>query len=388
MKRIANRPFALSLRNTFRQRGRLLLTLGTLALGGAGFIVAMNVNASMNYSVNSKFDAQKYDVQMIFTRPFEEQDLEKQAKTVAGVKQVESWGSANFVRVLSNGTESNKYKLNAPPENSTLITALPLVEGRWLHVGDTHALVINHSLLALQPDIKVGENITLRIAGKENTWRVVGVVQELMGQPAVYMTKESLNNAMGWQGVASALVVVTDQRNVETVAQVTRGLEKKFSDTSFEVDSTMRLADARKMIEDHLQILATFLVLMSVLVLLVGGLGLASTMSINVLERTREIGVLRAIGASSSSILRIIVAEGAIIGTISWVLALIISWPISVFVSNTFGMTFFDAPLRFAVSIPGMLIWLAISTGFAALASLYPAWGATRLTVRQILAYE
>ncbi len=150
----------------------------------------------------------------------------------------------------------------------------------------------------------------------------------------------------------------------------------------------MRLVDTRKQIEDHLLILATFLVLMSVLVLLVGGLGLASTMSINVLERTREIGVMRAIGASTGSILQTIVTEGTIIGGLSWVLALIISWPVSVFVSNTFGMTFFDAPLRFAVSLPGIFIWLAISICFAALASLYPAWSATQLTVRQILAYE
>ncbi len=127
---------------------------------------------------------------------------------------------------------------------------------------------------------------------------------------------------------------------------------------------------------------------MSILVLLVGGLGLASTMGINVLERTREIGVMRAIGASTESILGIILTEGAIIGAISWLLSLVISWPASIFVSNTFGMTFFDAPLRFAFSFPGIFIWLVISIVFAALASLYPAWNATQLTVRQILAYE
>jgi putative ABC transport system permease protein len=50
-------------------------------------------------------------------------------------------------------------------------------------------------------------------------------------------------------------------------------------------------------------------------------------------------------------------------------------------------MTFLEAPLRFAASFSGMLGWLAISIGFSALASLYPAWSATQLTVRQILAY-
>ena len=244
---------------------------------------------------------------------------------------------------------------NAPPANTNLITTLPLVEGRWLEKSDSNAVVINHALLALQPDLSVGKTITLRIAGKDSSWRVVGVVRELMGIPGIYITKELLNSAMNWENKATSLVVVADQRDTETVAQVTRRLEEKLSNAGYEVDNTMRLVDTRKQIEDHLLILATFLVLMSVLVLLVGGLGLASTMSINVLERTREIGVMRAIGASTGSILRTIVTEGSIVGGLSWVLALIISWPVSVFVSNTFGMTFFDAPLQFAVSLPGIL---------------------------------
>jgi putative ABC transport system permease protein len=386
--KMVSRPFALSLRNTFRQRGRLLLTLGTLAVGGAGFIVAMNVSASATSTVDAEFAAQKYDIQTTFSQPYPEQELEQQAKAVDGVARVESWGSAQVVRVLENGTESNKFRLLAPPEHTELMTTLPLLEGRWLEAGDTNALVANHALLGAQPDLKVGDELTLRIAGKETTWKLVGVVQEMMFPPTVYMTRESLNAALGWDGLASALVVVADQRDAATVVQVSRRLESQLAANGFDVYSSTRMADYRKVIEDHLLVLSTFLVLMSVLVLLVGGLGLASTMSINILERTREIGVLRAIGASSGSILKIIVAEGAIIGALSWVLAIIIAWPVSAFVSTTFGMTFFEAPLRLAVSVPGILIWLGISTGFAALASLYPAWSATQLTVRQILAYE
>ncbi len=315
MRKIANRPFVLSLRNTFRQRGRLLLTLGTLAVGGAGFIVAMNVSASASSTVDAEFAAQKYDIQTVFSFPYPEQELEQQAKAVAGVARVESWGSAQVVRVLDNGTESNKFRLLAPPERTVLMTTLPLLEGRWLAVDDGNVLVANHALLAAQPDLKIGGPITLRIAGKETTWKLVGVVQEMMFPPTVYMTKESLNAAMGWDGLASTLVVVANPRDAETVVQVSRRLESQFAGSGLDVYGSVRMADYRKVIEDHLLVLSTFLVLMSVLVLLVGGLGLASTMSINILERTREIGVLRAIGASSGSILKIIVAEGAIIGT-------------------------------------------------------------------------
>ena len=374
--------------NTFRQRGRLILTLGTLAIGGAGFIVAMNVSASMNASVNDKFNAQKYDVQFTFNQPYSEKELEQTVLSVEGVSRLECWGNATAVRQLADGTESNKFSLLAPPGITDLMTSLPLLDGRWLHPEDDNALVFNNVLLSLMPDVKVGDTVILNIAGKESAWRLVGVAQEIMSPPVAYVNKEALDRVLGMDGQASAVIVVSRNRNAENVASLTRNLEAKFAASGLDVARTTRMVDARKMVEDHLLLLATFLTIMSILVLLVGGLGLASTMSINVMERTREIGVMRAIGASARSILTIIVSEGAIMGGLAWALALIISWPISQFVSTTFGLTFFDTPLRFAVSLPGIFGWLAISIGFSALASLYPAWSATQLTVRQSLAYE
>lgn len=388
LPKFISRPFMLSLRNTFRQRGRLILTLGTLAIGGAGFIVAMNVTASMNATVDDKFNAQKFDIQFTFNSPYRESELEQTGNSVEGVAKVESWGSASAVRLLEDGTESNKFSLLAPPEKTDLMTALPLMEGSWLQPADDNALVFNNVLMALHPGLKVGDTVTLNIAGKESEWRLVGVAQEIMSPPIAYVNKEALNCALEMDGMASALVVVSQNRSAESVASLTRSLEAKFSATGLDIARTIRMVDARKMVEDHLLLLASFLMIMSILVLLVGGLGLASTMSINVMERTREIGVMRAIGASARSILKIIVSEGAIIGALAWILALVISWPISQFVSTTFGMTFFETPLRFAVSMPGILGWLVISIGFSALASLYPAWSATQFTVRQILAYE
>lgn len=154
------------------------------------------------------------------------------------------------------------------------------------------------------------------------------------------------------------------------------------------VSSLMKIADYRKAVENHLLIIATFLIIMSVLVVLVGGLGLATTISINVLERTREIGIMRAIGASTHSLTGIIVTEGMIIGVLSWFISMALSWPLSRFVSYYFGMIFFEAPLEFAASISGFVIWLVIVILFAALASFYPSWKASQMPVRNALSYE
>jgi putative ABC transport system permease protein len=125
------------------------------------------------------------------------------------------------------------------------------------------------------------------------------------------------------------------------------------------------IADRRKIIEDHLVVIVTFLILMSLLIVGVSGLGLMTTMSINVLERTREISVMRAIGASNQAVLRIIIMEGTLAGLLSWLLTLALAWPISIVIGNTFEMILLQATLEFVFAPLGLALWLAIVIVFA-----------------------
>jgi putative ABC transport system permease protein len=112
------------------------------------------------------------------------------------------------------------------------------------------------------------------------------------------------------------------------------------------------------------------------------------TMSINVLERTREIGVMRAIGASNGAVRQVFIVEGVIIGLLSWLVGAILAYPISKLLSDTVGRQFLSTPLDYTFSIPGMLLWLGVVLLLSALTSFLPAWNASRLTVREVLAYE
>ena len=112
------------------------------------------------------------------------------------------------------------------------------------------------------------------------------------------------------------------------------------------------------------------------------------TMTINVVERSREIGVLRAVGASDRSVLTIFLVEGVLIGALSWVIGVLGSLPISRLLSDALGIVFADRPLSHASSIEAALAWAGIVLALAAVASLLPSWRASRLAVREILAYE
>ncbi len=112
------------------------------------------------------------------------------------------------------------------------------------------------------------------------------------------------------------------------------------------------------------------------------------TMSMNVLERSREIGVLRAIGASSRSIFSLVLTEGMVIGFLSWALSLIIAIPISRLMFDVLMIALFRSSGNFKLSLPGFIIWFGIMIVISWLACLIPARNASRMTIREVLAYE
>jgi putative ABC transport system permease protein len=135
-------------------------------------------------------------------------------------------------------------------------------------------------------------------------------------------------------------------------------------------------------------IIVYFMMGMAVLIAMVGGLGLMGTMSINVLERTREIGVMRAIGASNGDIQSIVIVEGMVVGLVSWVVSILVSIPVTGVLTYGVGVSTLGSPLPPVIDPRGMIVWLVFSLVLTVISSALPARGASRLTVKDILAYE
>ena len=135
-------------------------------------------------------------------------------------------------------------------------------------------------------------------------------------------------------------------------------------------------------------ILVYFMLGMAAMIAIVGGLGLMGTMSINVLERTREIGVMRAIGASNGDIQGIVIVEGMVIGLISWAISILFAIPITGMLCFGVGMAILTAPMPAVYGVTGIIAWLIFTLVLATIASALPARRASRLTVRDTLAYE
>jgi putative ABC transport system permease protein len=119
----------------------------------------------------------------------------------------------------------------------------------------------------------------------------------------------------------------------------------------------------------------------------VGGIGLMGSLSISVVERTKEIGVMRAIGARSASVIGMFMMEGILQGLFSWAVAVPISFALGRPLADLLGITMFDAKLDYQYNYNAVIVWLIVILVISTLASVLPARNATRISVRDSLAY-
>ena len=380
------RPVALSLRNTFLRKGRLALTLTTLVLASAVVMGVLSVRASTLKTVDDIAAFWTYDAQVFLARPESGTELERAAAKVPGVTDVETRveASASFKR--PDGSELQGVYAVGIPAGSRFVNP-NIVSGRWIRSGDDHSIVINADVVKDQPDLHVGSTLRLKMRGGEEDWKVVGVAAGQMRGAIIFFEKRALDSAIGANGGVTRLLVKSANHSPDAQAQVANELETRLDKGGFAISGSETQSAQKDAIASQLGILVTFLVIMASLLAAVGVIGLTGTMSINVLESTREIGVMRSIGASHRSIFGIFITEGVVVALMAWAMGAVLSWPLSVWLVSALGSAM-SLPLSYAFSWAGVLGWLVAVVVIAVLASLLPAWRASQVSVRDAIAYE
>lgn len=378
---------SLSVRNTFRKKGRLLLTFGTLILGGSLFILSLNIFSSLQNTVEQSFKAMKYDVEVRLTQPYSVEKVDSVIEGIDHLSQVEYMNYSTAVLTRDNNVASKQYLLKAVPADATLIQ-LPLLEGKWYESSDKNGIVINHNLANKETGIQVGDVVNLKIEGKQKEFTVIGIAKEVASKPTIYMDRETYLDLTGNLANVNYILFKTDKRDYDTQRELVQNFEQNSKNQGLDVLDNWMTYQHKKSFLDHLTMVLIFLVFMAVLTVIVGGMGLASTMGISVLERMREIGVMRSIGASNTDIFKIVLTEGLIIGTISWIIVSILSIPLAETVGNRIGLIALHIQLDTDYALISYVLWLVFSTIITAISSLIPALKASHKPVRDTIAYE
>lgn len=383
------RSMLLSVRNTFRNKGRLTLTLITLTLGSATFISVFSVRASLSSTVEDMIKWFNCDTMFALDRSYRADKLRREAQSVPGVTQTDVWVQLPARLVRGDGSESGMIYMFGPTVHpDSLIVSPSLADGRWLAEGDENAVVVPSALLLDEPELELGGDIVLKIDGDEYTFKIVGTFKGMSFLPIMYVNYDYITRITNRIGEADAVMVAMQQHDPAYVDVVTRALEERFNRVGIEIGLATTINNERRDAEASFDAIVSLLLAMAVLLALVGGLGLMGTMSINVLERTREIGVLRAIGASNRGVAMVFIREGVVIGLMSWAMGAVFAIPMSHGLNQALGMAVMGVPLTYSYSMPGLWMWLVIVILLSVFASFVPARNASRLTVREVLAYE
>jgi putative ABC transport system permease protein len=357
-------------------------------MGGAIFIAVFNVRVSLrDYTeqIGSYFRA---DVTLDFDSPYRMDEVRQFAFQVEGVEDVEGWQFIGIELLYPDGSVAENVNLLAPPANTNLVKPM-IAAGSWIQPGDVRKLAISEAVLKYYPGLQPGDSLYLRVDGQEEVWEVVGIFK-FVGREGVlaYTPLEYAERITNLTDRAYSFRVVTTQHDRDFQNAMSEKLDDHFRENGFKLRQAQPGLASLDSVSESLDILVVFLLIMAVLTAIVGAMGLTGTMGMNVLERTREIGIMRAIGADDRAVMRTVIGEGFVIGAISFLLAIVVSVPLTYGLSFIVSIAIFETPIDVLFTYQGYAIWLGLVLLLSVLGSVLPARNAARLTIREVLAYE
>lgn len=393
-----SRLVLITIGNTFRHKWRVFLMQITLVLSGLIFMMVVSVQDSVVHTIRDvMFAILDADVTMVFQNPQRIDYIEELTLANPEVETVEVWGLAN-ANIRPQGQPES-----ADDESVTLFgVPLPtqlygyhLVSGRWLDPRDTTAIVLNEKL-AEEAGVGVGDWVTVKYGERnERDWMVVGLLFDPIITNSANVSRQVLLKDLGSVGKASTVWIRTVSQDPQSHPAIAKRLRAYYEDNGTKIsaqrgvfgiggDSTYETGTT---FINQFNFIIILLAIMAVIIGTVGSIALSGALSLSVLERRREIGVMRAIGASSWTIFRLFIGEGLILGWLSWLIALPLSVPAGRVMVDALGAAF-NLSLVYHYTLTGALLWLVIISILSIIASWLPARGATRVSVRESLAYQ
>lgn len=387
--------YAIALGNLVRRKARLFWTQIVLIIAGVLFMLIMSMIASVNLTLDHELARSHYAVRLGFNVDQPSAKISAIAKASPLTTAVELWN-----RVPAEITQVGQVirqvgglgvQLLAVPVTGKLYKPL-IVEGRWFESADSAqpALVLNAETAALN-GIRVGDELQVKVAKAMRTWRVIGLYRWFAGAGyAVEPVYVPLDTVQGLTRNFTNSTLALLAAPVDTLLaekNYADDLKQQFQAQNMVLDyyTTTSTLEQRQFAQNQFRSFTSMLLGLAGLIATVGGIGLAGTLAMGVLQRTREIGVLRAIGADSKRIFSLFMLEGFLHGLLAWVISIPLAYLLTKPLAEKLGQITLGLQLDVVFSLSAIGWWLALMLMLVALAAYGPARYATRIAVRESL---
>jgi len=388
-------PYAVALGNALRRRGRFGFTVATLALAGVMFLIVTSLSDAIYRTLDHEQARQRYDVEVGFDATVEDARFRAAVAGLAAADDTQVW----WVRgaILWRG----ETRIDDAAGLGTELVALPddpwyrpiIVEGRWLQPGDEHAWVISVGT-AERNGLQPGDPLTVDMGpdGRvEGT--IVGTYRRIYGggfvSEAVYASRPALLERLGGEPRGTRLMLRTGSADLDAALRAARTITDALRADGLDPNPyvTRVKLEERAFADARFSSTTGMLFSLALLVAVIGAIGLSGALSISVAERTREIGVMRALGAGTRSLFGLYLAEGVLQALLAWLLAVPIGWAVAGPLARRMGQAMLETDLDVAFAWWAVGAWLVTMLLIAGLATVLPARQAARTSVRESLAY-
>ncbi|MFA5125857.1 MAG: ABC transporter permease [archaeon] len=388
-----------SIKNLRREGIRTFLTLIGVVIGIAAIVALLSAGQGLTQAVENELEelgsnivylypGDPYSVTANSTITITEYDLDK-IRAITNVTDVLpmymlpitiEFGNENF-GALAMGLDMEDAKV------FTDMGYYELVEGQWVSKGDSSSILIGEKVAEEAFDKPINVRKILLI--NEQEFRVAGIVDDsimsstgmggliMMSVEAIKKLEPSIGPSETWIRTASA-------SDVEEVSEKIKSyFDKKYGEKSAYVITSEQLLEQVNAI---FGLITIFLVGIGSISLIVGGIGIMNAMVTSVVERTKEIGIMKALGASNFKILAIFLLESGFIGIIGGIIGITIGYGLSIIIVIIGSQSGF--PLEAAINWEITLGALAFSMLLGMLSGALPAWRAANLDPIEALRYE
>lgn len=371
------RSLQLGWRNTTRQPGRLAMSVTALGIGAASAIAAMNTGAAWNNAVDAEFAAQDYSVQAVLQTPTPKSEI-----IAALGEDGQAWATGEAPLAQDGGDSGDTVNIFAPPPTWSN-PGYDLLEGRWLRGTGAREAVATQAVT--DPELTVGDAVL--VGDDVEPYKIVGVIRQLAGGESGSLYVSERPSWMPADGLANAGRVPKGSDDAPDTV-VADELADRLTAAGLDPAVLVTGSDAREALDDHLLIITGLLLVFAALLGAVGLVALVESLTTGVLERRGEYAVVKVLGASIGTVIRIVLVEAVSVTVLAWLASLAIAWPITLGFERAVGETFVGAPLPFVWWWPGALIALVSMLAAATVASVAPAFDAADTTAREALAGE
>ncbi|GCE09449.1 ABC transporter permease [Dictyobacter aurantiacus] len=386
----------LGLRGFFRKRWRAFLAISMLSITGTSFLVVQTLTVSINHTVNSVFTNFHAQVEVDLGPQMTLGQITKDLSGIQNIHTIERYGqggaNTRWGRLALWGIEPQTHMYH-----------YHLVAGRWLRPDDDSVVLISNHFSALT-GLTVGNEIAVSNTNNQPaTWHIIGIIDENvngLGQMGAAIVP--VNTLYQFQGIpahvvkdaASRVLIQANDASAPAAQKITQQIGNMAINmmNRGSVERGGGIVNVYLVQDDisrHQRSWFISYILLYGVALIVGItalIGLANELTASVLERRREIGILRAMGASSWQVAQVFWIQGLSLSVIAWIIGAIVGLPLAYAFLHLFSqfVMSIDFVLDPFVFLLMLLALLAIST----LSSIVPTHNASRLRITELLHYE